>query len=417
MKFLLGLAWKNLSRYRRRTIITALAIAVGLAVYIFMDSLLVGMERESERNLIWYETGSARVMNSDYWADRDTLPLDEVIENPAPVLARLNSMGVDATPRTVFKGEVIVFRDPYPEDGSLPARLYGVDPATDGSVFRISDTVSQGRYLKPGENGVLLGSGVADTLGAQVGYPLVIETRTREGYKQTMDMEVVGIVDSPNPVVNRTGVFLPLDTANLYLQMGGAVTEIDLHFPEVVGAPARAAEVQAALTPQFPGLMVADWKALAADYVALAETKSSASGIILFLVFVIAAVGVSNTMLMAVYERFRELGMMRAMGMKDRSIRRLFLMEAAGIGLIGSLVGVALGVALAAYMVNVGIDVRSLIGNMDVGYRTAGIMRGAWHPEAIVRAFLVGIVLAVAVAFVPTRRALGMSIPDALRHQ
>jgi hypothetical protein len=81
--FLPLLAWKNLSRYRKRTIITASAIAFGLAVYIFMDGWLKGAEIESERNLVLYETSAARVLTRDYWAEHDRMPLASAIEDPA----------------------------------------------------------------------------------------------------------------------------------------------------------------------------------------------------------------------------------------------------------------------------------------------------------------------------------------------
>ena len=76
MRFLLGLAWKNLSRYKKRTMITAFAIAVGLGIFIFLDSWLLGLEQESERNLIWYESSYARILNEEYWEEKDQLPLD-----------------------------------------------------------------------------------------------------------------------------------------------------------------------------------------------------------------------------------------------------------------------------------------------------------------------------------------------------
>jgi hypothetical protein len=82
MKFLISLAFKNLTRYKRRTLITAGAIAFGLMMYIFIDSLLLGLEIESVRNLKWYETASARVLNEDYWENRFQRPLDINIPDP-----------------------------------------------------------------------------------------------------------------------------------------------------------------------------------------------------------------------------------------------------------------------------------------------------------------------------------------------
>jgi len=417
MKFLLGLALKNLSRYKKRTIITSSAIAVGLGIYIFIDAWLLGLEMESERNLIWYETSSARVLNESYWEEKDQLPLKYVIENPKKVTARLQELKILAAPRTVFGGELIVREDPFEQDGSMQVKIFSIDPEKDDTVFRFRETVEEGRYLKPGEEGILIGSWLAEDLGAEVGYPLTIVTKTRDGYYQTIDVEIVGIINCPNPVINKGAIFLPLDTADAYLEMQGAVTEINLKFPERSDADMLAARTEEKLIEYFKDIEVLSWKILARDYVALATMKQSSTRMILFLVFIIAAVGVSNTMLMAIYERFRELGMMRALGMKDSQIRLTFLFEAGGIGFIGSVFGVMLGCILCFWIVNWGVDFSAMVRDMDIGYRITGISRGAWHPKALVIAFFLGIILSVVTAFFPTRRALKMTITDCLRFQ
>jgi len=417
MKFLASFAWKNLFRYKKRTLITASAVAVGLAGFIFIDSWLLGAQRESERNLIWFETGSARVLNRQYWDKKDQLPLKYVIENPDAVIFRLRELNIPAAPRIVFGGELIVRENPFKQDGSLPVKIFAVDPETDNRVFRFNETIREGRALQPGEEGILMGAWMAEDLGAEIGYPVTILTTTRDGYRQTIDVEIVGIINCPNPVINRSSIFLPLDTADAYLEMHGAVTEIDLKFPEHIDADLLIASIEEKIGPDFPGLEILSWKTIAGDFVALAGMKQSATRMILFLVFVIAAVGVSNTMLMAIYERFSEIGMMRALGMKDSQIRLAFLFESAGIGLIGSVLGILLGVILCFWIINRGIDLTAMSRSMNIGYRIAGISQGAWHPEALFRAFFLGIVLSVAVAFLPTRHALKMSITDCLRHQ
>ncbi len=415
MRFLLGLAWKNLSRHKKRTIITALAIAMGLAIFIFIDSWLLGAQRESERNLIWYETSSARLLNRQYWEEKDQLPLKYVIENPDALTARLHELKIPAAPRIVFGGELIVREEPFEQDGSLQVKIVAIDPEKDNRVFRLNETIKEGRPLKSGEEGILMGAWMAEDLGAEIGYPLTILTTTRDGYVQTIDVEIVGIINCPNPIINRSSIFLALDTADTYLEMHGAVTEVNLKFPERADADLLASNIEQKLG-DFPGLEILSWETLAGDFVALAGMKQSATRMILFLVFVIAAVGISNTMLMAIYERFRELGMMRALGMKDSHIRFAFLFESAGIGLIGSVLGILFGAILCFWIVNQGIDLTSMSRNMDIGYRIAGISRGAWHFEALVYAFFFGIILSIAVAFFPTRRALKMTITDCLRH-
>ena len=240
-----------------------------------------------------------------------------MIEDPDTVVATLREMKIPAAARTVFGGELILREDPFEQDGSMPVKIYAIDPENDDNVFRFRETIAAGRYLEPGEDSVLMGSWLAEDLGAEVGFPVTIVTTTRDGYYQTIDVEIAGIINCPNPVVNRSSIFMPLDTADIYLEMQGAVTEINLKFPGRADAELMAAEINDRIVSDFDGLEVLSWKILAKDYIALATTKQSATRMILFLVFIIAAVGVSNTMLMAIYERVRELGMMRALGMKS----------------------------------------------------------------------------------------------------
>ena len=409
--FLPALAWKNLSRYRKRTVITAMALAFGLSTYIFLDGWLKGAETESERNLVSYETGAARIVTEAYWQDRHRLPLASSIPDPAAILSILAERGVTATPRTVFGGEAVV------AEGSMPIRVIAVDPATDDRVFAFRGTITDGRYLEPGENGALVGAWLAQDLGLAVGDPVTVSTRTRSGYRQTLDLEVVGILTCPNPAINKGNLFLPLDTADALMEMEGTVTEIDLRYADYRRAEQENLRLAAALGAR-PGLRVVGWKDLSADYLGISSAKKGGSNVMLLFVFVIAAVGVSNTMLMTILERTRELGMMRALGMRDREIRRVFLLEAAGIGLIGSVVGVGVGALANAAMVRWGIDMSAFIDmkSMDIGYRVAAVLKSAWNPPAIVIAFVAGILACVAVAVFPVRRALKRGITECLRH-
>lgn len=411
----LALAARNLRRHRRRTIITAGAVAVGLMMYIAVDSLLVGVEEESNRNLIWYETGAAQVMHEDYLTEREDRPLKYAVDDAREVEEALEAAGLDATSRIVFSGELIVFQDPFPEDGSVMITAYGIDPETDTDVYRLPQTLSTGSFLERGKNQALLGAWLAEDIEAEVGYPITIVTRTRHGYYQTIDLEIAGIVNTPNPMINRTAIFLPEDVAADYLQMDGAATEIAVAGQLGQPLPELTAEMRRQIA-DAPRLVVADWRTIASDVVALAEAKEMGTGIILLLVFIIAAVGVSNTILMSVLERTQELGMMRAIGMRDREVFVTLILEAAGIGLIGGVIGMVLGAGVVTYLVEMGIDYGSIMRETDVGYRVTQVIYGAWNLPAFGQALLVGIGIAVATAVVPVRRALKLSVIDSIRN-
>jgi putative ABC transport system permease protein len=290
-----------------------------------------------------------------------------------------------------------------------------VDPASEGTVLRVKETVREGRYLEAGDAGIVIGSWLADDLKADVGSFLTLRTRTQGDATQTAELEVVGILETPNPYLN-TGVgFMTLSTADELLQMEGTVTEIligavDWRSPEKILDEALRAVGSAS------GPIVKTWRDLGKDFIMMVQSHQVIYGLMLLIVMVIAGVGIANTMLMAVYERFREIGMMRALGLSDRSLRAVLLMEAGGIGFIGAVGGVLFGGALAFFLVRWGIDYSSLIGNMRMGYRINGVFRGAWNPATMIVAFALGVLISMVVSLVPASRALRRGITDCLRH-
>jgi len=419
MKFIFTLAMKNLARYKRRTAITAIAIALGLMMYLIVDSMLLGIEQESVRNLIWYETSSIRIHQKEYWPDRLLFPLEKGIENPEKVIDILKRDGYTATERTLFKADMILYSDDFGEDGNLSVMVTGIDPEMDNEVFHFGDTLIEGRMLNKGEsNGMIMGSWLAEDIGAELGYWVTLVTRGNGGFFEAIDVQIIGIVNCPNPNVNRTLIMMDKDTAGTVLGMDGAVTEINILLPKSSDVDVEVMKIQGSLDAEgLTELEARSWRELAKDYLAIAEAKRGGTGVILFLVFIIAAVGISNTMLMAMYERTRELGMMRALGMKDNDIRLSFIIEAGGIGLVGSLVGIALGALANIYIANVGIDFGFLMRDMDFGYRIQSVMRGTWNLRSFIITFVSGITLSMIVSIIPIRRSLKMDIPSCLRHQ
>ena len=266
---------------------------------------------------------------------------------------------------------------------------------------------------------------MSEDLGIAVGDFVEVRTRTRHGAMQTLELEVVGILLSPNPTINRGVGFLPLDVVQYELDMTG-VTEIALGalrspMGRPVAVPSGAALERALerLNAELAalGVTAAGWPQLAPDYLALVESKQSSNGVLLFLIFLIASVGISNTMLIAVYERIREFGMMRALGMDDAAIRATMVFEAGAIGLLGSLAGLAVGAAATWWLVNWGIDMSGLYGNVNIGYRVTGIFRGAWNPGIMLTAVIFGVAASMAIALLPARRALRLDVVQCLRYE
>ncbi|TVR68421.1 MAG: ABC transporter permease [Spirochaetaceae bacterium] len=417
-RFFFVLAFRNLTRHRRRTVVTALAMAVGISIYTSMDSILVGFISEIDRNLVDFEIGNAAITAPEYWDERHRYLLDRLVEDPEALLRVLEEAGIPAAPRTTFRGDLIVHYDPFPEDGSVPMVFAGLDPELDSRVFRLREAIVEGRWLESGREEIVLGRWLAEQLGAEVGYPVSVTTRTRDGYRQFLELEVAGIYESPNPYVDRNKVHLPLDVADLYLEMKGAVTSIHLKLPEAIPGTADPAPARRVLEAVGAGPVVAlSYADMTEEFTEMMEMEEGFTNLLLFLLAIIAIVGVSNTMLMSVLEREREIGMLRSLGLHNREIRLLFSLEAAGIGVLGAIGGLALGSVFTGLLVTYGVDYSRLMSEIDfAGYRFDSVLYGVWNYGTMVSATVFAVLVAGVVAIFPTRRILKKSVTDCLRH-
>ena len=259
--------------------------------------------------------------------------------------------------------------------------------------------VTEGEYLS-GNHQMMLGRMIADAMHKEVGDTIEIGN-TR--------FKIVGIFESGSGWQEMGGVISLRDAqtfagkprkVSLYMvklndttQAAAVVEEINTLYPEI----------HAALTGEF------------ADQMPDMQSMDAMMGAISFLAIFVGGVGVMNTMLMAVFERERELGMMRAMGMKDSQVKTAFFIEAAGIGLIGSVFGIILGFGLDFWLVNYGIDFSFFMREMDVGYRISGMFYGAWNFGTMIKALIIGVLMTVVVAYFPIKRGLKLEITECLR--
>jgi len=416
---ILSLALKNLMRYRRRTFITGSVIALGLMFYILMDSLLLGWFTGTERQYIDYQVASGRIVTDEWWEDRERLPLEYAIEDTADITKLLEERQITYTPRTDFMADLIFYRDPFPEDGSYQVAVTALDPLMDGEVFRLAESMknpdSRGSFLQPGDPGILVGNVLADKLHMQVGYPVGLEFTTREGYRQVLDARVAGIIKSGSHMVNLSGVFISLDTADRYLALEGAVTGYSILLPP--GGKSRLRELEANLPG---GYRLLGYEEIASEFIAMQEMESGGMGVFLFIIFIIASVGVSNTMMMAVFERRREIGMMRAQGLSDRKIRVMFYLEAAGIGVVGALLGLLLGALLNIPLVNLGLNYGAMLkvdgdvvdfGGLVIDSR----MKGVWSLKSFVYGAVFAVTVSSLASFFPVRRMMKEEVHENLR--
>jgi ABC-type lipoprotein release transport system permease subunit len=274
--------------------------------------------------------------------------------------------------------------------------------------------VDRGRWLKRGDDGVVLGSWLAEDIGAQVGSVLSVECRGRGGFIQTFEAPIIGLVTADDPFINRNTVFMDLRAADSLLALDGAVTEYSFRIPDRADSAKTMSRIRASLPDT---VTLHDWETLASVMLSLTKVKSGGSKVILLFMFILAAVGITNTMLMAVMERVGEIGMMRSLGYTGAWIRAAFAAEGFGIALIGGTAGLIAGCAINAWLAINGLDFSFFLRDMDAGYRIAGILRSAWHIPGITTAFFGAIGVSTLMAWLPTGGMLKREVADLLKNK
>ena len=274
----------------------------------------------------------------------------------------------------------------------------------------------------------------------------VLEAMIRSGYQgavrhvnQLLDARVVGVINSPAPLPNGNTAYIPLDILQdeTGMMLEGIITELIIREKNVPGKAAdsrlpgkseSAGMITSALKRGLAGkglslpeeLSVHTWEEYMKDYLGYEALENTAPQMIALLLLLLSFLGISNTILLAILERTREIGMMRALGMTDSQMVMMYMLEAGFLGFFGSVLGILLGCIINYPMVKYGIDFSAMtdvLGGSGLGFRTTGIFRSMWNVPVIIGAGIVTTLLASFMAIFPTRRVLKMPITSSLRFE
>ncbi len=411
----LQLSLRNLARYKTRTIITIIAVLVSVLVSTVVDSLIRGIFDMSTYNLLSYESSEVTIYSPGYFEKRKELPTDILIDYSLykATSEKLDNMGISYTPRYKSVCEIISYNDKEDSEFSLNAILVGVDSKKDKDVFKLSESISEGSWFTS-EDEIVLGSIIADKLHLNVGDMVTLSTNGLMGFNETIDLEVCGIINSEDPQVNMSQVFVSLDDLNNYLLLDGGVTEIAVSDSLTSVASRKfTSKVQEIIGPNLEAKYYED---INDDLMAIMNGDKGSSFVMLLFLFIIAGAGISNTMIMAVMERRKETAMLKALGFSRKTIITQFVIEGTITGIIGAFLGALIAVIVIIPLSKYGIDFTSLFSaDMDIGYRIPLIMRPGFYWQSFIVIPLLAVVLSALSAFFPVYKSGKEQIADLFR--
>ena len=357
MTLYLRLAWRNIWRHRRRTIIIVLAMGLSLGMMMFYDGLMDGFNNAIAGNAVRVLGGNVQVHAAGYRAKIDSNPLIPLKDDAAIVKAALAQPNVIAAARRIQTGGLLSNRE-----GAFPMTIIGIDPEAEAPVSLIAEHIVDGRYVEAtDEDAVLIGKGLADALALAVGDRVTMVGSDINKQNRQRTMTVIGIYDIGIPSMEKATSYISLAEAQSLFGLRSKSTEVQITL-ERVGSESA---VVAALTPQLPGYEVESWANTYPELSNAVGRKNIVMDIFSIIIVMIAGIGILNLLMMAVYERTREIGLLGAMGLKPRQIATTFILEGALIGVVGVLVGIGMGLLTNLSLMRVGMDYSQFAGVTD----------------------------------------------------
>jgi len=411
---LFKLAFRNVLRNRRRSIITLIAVIIGIFAYITMDGVMNALQNQSKLMLKLVETAHIKIFAKDYWEHRFKEPLEYTIEDYLEVEDMISAMqGIEGvTERIQFQTRIYDGRDEMVCTG-IAIDIDGGDQ----TVFNLKDSIAKGEYLQKGESAII-GINLADLFELEVGSWLTLEFKDKNGIYDAAQVVVTGIFSTGHPDIDSSAIYLPLDLMQKRLDMENSVTEIAIRLKSERNLKTFNKKLDERLHAEFMekhDFETLTWKEQAEDFLSFMEADALGGYITIYFLLIIVIVGIMNTMLMAVYERVREIGALMALGMQKKRVRRLFLMEGALLGVFGSLIGMAMGLIVIIILSKSGINVGALYAGQDVGYLIKDYIYTEVKIIPFIEAFIIGVVAAVIASYIPARYASKMKPAEALR--
>jgi len=403
------LAWRNVLRNARRSLITIAAIAIGLAALLFLWGFNDGVHNSMMRNLQQAIIGSVQIHADGYFRhpklSRD-LPDVQRVED------LLIKLGVQQYTRRIR-----TFALAAGDDNSEGLVLLGVDPVREVRVTNLHTKVSRGRFVSPGDgNTCVLGATTARNLGLTLGDDLVLLAADRFGALAADRFTLVGIVESGEMGIDRGLVVVPLASLDAMLGMQGRMTDIIVQSP-----PDKLEALTAALKQGLNGqgdahaYEILRWYDMYPMMKQWVDLENAFYYIFLGVVLLIVAAGVMNTVLMSTLERMHEFGIMLALGCGGWRLAALVGLESVLLGLAGSALGLVVGLSLVGIFHHLGIDLSSQMDSITRFYINPVI-----HPEIDTDHLLItlaSVLLAALLAsLVPAWRAARLQPVEAIHH-
>jgi ABC-type lipoprotein release transport system permease subunit len=406
MMLYLRLAWRNVWRHRRRTLIIVSAMGFGLSLMMMYDGLVDGFNQAIYGNAIKVLGGNIQVHAQGYRESAGQKPLLPLADDIRVLEAVRAQPGVVAAARRINTGGLASSRE-----GAFAVGITAIEPELEQAVNLAGQNVISGRVLSADDgDSVFIGKGLADAMDVAVGDRLVLTGRSAHEQMRQRTMTVIGIFDLGMADIEKVTVYISLAEAQTLYDLPGQSTEVAV-FLDQIGHERGLVQT---LSSALPGYELDSFEDSYPELKYALASKGKVMDIFSVIILGIAGIGILNLLLMAVYERTREIGVLGAMGLKPRQISLLFILEGTLIGLVGVGMGIVLGLAFNAMMRAVGLDFTAFSGMTSYTALITDKVYPSWGVGKLLSRSLTVAIIAALASLIPAREAAQRDPAEAL---
>lgn len=399
------LGLRDLQRNKRRSILTLVAVALGLALLIVINGLIEGELAGTLENTIRLQTGHVQVRQESYDEDKVSLKWEDLLNDASGLAARAQAMpGVRAATPVVWASGILGTRD-----DTTGVRVFGIAPQS-AAYAPIREAVVSGQFLSPDDRGgILIGQPLAESLGLAEGAQVSLLINTSGELPDQAVFTVRGLFNTRSPVYDEVTIFMPLAKAQAFTRTEGRASAILMQLDRQEDTEAVAAALRG------PALKVLTWRDLNQVLLQAFEATAGIMDLMYLIVLAVVAVVIANTLLMSVFERTREMGILAALGMKGRQVMAMFLLEAGMLAVAGIVVGLALGALGVLYLSTVGYNIGSSADMAGSAYVMSSTIYARFSPSSMAALSVAALVITLLASLYPALHASRLEPIDALR--
>jgi putative ABC transport system permease protein len=403
------IAFRNIRRNRRRSLLSGSAIALATMFITLMFSILAGMMNDYRSNVVRYVTGHVRIRNAEYDENEELNPLHLSVNGYEEVVSRLESEEGVRTAAPRVRLHTALYRDEEVYGGIG----LGVDFARERELMRIDESLQEGRLPAAGAQEMLLSAGLAEELGVTVGDKLTLLAKNKYMGLSGMTFSVTGIASFPVAVFNDSFFLLPIDTAGKFLKMPGEATEVLVLLDDPDQVNRFAARADGLLKEMGrTSVRARPWIGIGRMY-SIVQLADTAYQFIALVFFILGSTVIVSTTMMVIYERMREIGTVAAMGMTPNEIVRLFFLEAFFIAVLAAAAGSLAGIGITIPLSRTGVD---LSGPMEgMSFEISAVLYPQLNLRSTLFVYLFSVAVSSLASFIPSRRAARIEPVEALR--